>query len=81
MKKGEFYHYFLIVALQSLFVEKGPLEAKLVRGFHNAMILREDADYHGDFSKEGAKLIMELAEEFIRVSERILKIQTKTERK
>ena len=69
-------HYFLLVALQSLFAEKGLLEQKLVRSLHNAMILREDADYHGEFSKEGAKLVLELAEKFIRVSEKILKIKT-----
>ena len=70
-------HYFLLVALQSLFVEKGLLEQKLVRDLHNAMILREGADYHGEFSEEGAKSVLELAEEFIRVSERILKIKAK----
>lgn len=66
-------HYFLLVALQALFVERGHLEQKLVRGLHNAMILREGADYHGEFSEEGAKVVLELAEEFIRISEKILR--------
>jgi len=66
----------LLVALQALFVEKGLLKQKLVRGLHNAMILREDADYHGEFSEEGAKLALELAEDFIRISEEILKLKT-----
>ena len=66
-------HYYLIVALQSLFVERGLLEVKLLRRLHNAMILREEADYHGEFSEEGAHEVITLAKEFISASERILK--------
>ncbi len=65
-------HYFLLVVLQALFVGEGLLWQKLVRDLHNAMILREDADYHGEFSEEGAKSILELAEEFLRISKKLL---------
>ncbi|PIP16471.1 MAG: hypothetical protein COX46_02010 [bacterium (Candidatus Ratteibacteria) CG23_combo_of_CG06-09_8_20_14_all_48_7] len=66
-------HYYLIVALQSLLVEKGLLEVRLLRGLHNAMILREEADYHSEFSEEGAHEVITLAKEFIKISECILK--------
>jgi len=54
-------HYYLLVALQALFTERKLLEEELTRDFHNAMVLREDADYHGDFSKDGARTVIELA--------------------
>jgi len=64
-------HYFLLVALRALFVDKGLLEQKLVNRLHNAMILREEADYNGEFSKEGAESALELADEFLCTSEKI----------
>lgn len=66
-------HYYLIVALQALYVDQGLLEQRFVRGLHNAMILREEADYHGDFSKEGAESVLESAKEFLQICEKILK--------
>jgi uncharacterized protein (UPF0332 family) len=47
-------HYYLLVALQALFADAGILEEELVRDFHTTMVLREGADYHGEFSQEGA---------------------------
>ena len=38
-------HYCLAIALRSLFVDEGTMDAKLVRDFLNAMNLREAADY------------------------------------
>lgn len=70
-------HYFLLVALKSLFVDKSLLEKDLVSRLHNAMILREEADYHGEFSKEGAESALELADEFICISEKITGMKTK----
>ena len=70
-------HYFLLVALKSLFVKKGLLEQDLVNRLHNAMILREEADYHGEFSKEGAESALELADEFICMSEKTIGEKTK----
>jgi len=40
-------HYYLLVALQALFVDKGLIEDELAKDFHTAMVLRESADYHG----------------------------------
>jgi uncharacterized protein (UPF0332 family) len=66
-------HYYLLVALQALFVEKGLIEEELVKDFHTAMVLRESADYHGEFSKEGAKSSVESATKFLQKAGTILK--------
>jgi uncharacterized protein (UPF0332 family) len=66
-------HYYLLVALNSLFVDKGLLSAELTAEFHDAMILREDADYHGNFTKEGAEAIIKSAKELLLAAKSILK--------
>ena len=65
-------HHFLSVAIDALYVETGKLEARLSRAFLNAMILREEADYHSDFSKEGAEAATQSAEEFLKAAKTIL---------
>lgn len=66
-------HYYLLVALQSLFVDKGLLEEKFAKDFHTAMLLREGADYHSEFSKEGAESSIKSAKEFLEKAKGILK--------
>lgn len=66
-------HYYLLVALQYLFVDKGSIEEELAKDFHNAMILREGADYHSEFSKEGAEACIESAVKFFQKVGLILK--------
>ena len=66
-------HYYLLVALQTLFVDKGLLEEELAKDFHAAMVLREGADYHGEFSKEGAESSIESAAKFFQKVKAILK--------
>lgn len=68
-------HYYLLVAVQSLFVEQDMLEEKLVKDFHYAMVLREDADYHGNFSKDGAESCIESADKFLRKVKSILNVK------
>jgi uncharacterized protein (UPF0332 family) len=65
-------HYYLLVALQALFVDKGLIEEELAKDFHTAMVLRESADYHGEFSKEGAESSIESATKFLRKAGAIL---------
>jgi len=65
-------HYYLLVALQALFVDEGLLEEELTKDFHTAMVLREGADYHGEFSKEGAESSIEAATKFLQKAEAIL---------
>ena len=66
-------HYYLLVALQALFVDRGLLEEELAKDFHTAMVLREGADYHGEFSKEGAESSIESAAKFLQKVKAILK--------
>lgn len=65
-------HYCLSVALRALFVDKGKLDIEFVEAFNNAMMLRENADYRTRFSKSGAKLVLEKAEEFLNEAQEIL---------
>ena len=58
-------HYCLAVALEALFVDAGLLGRRYVRILQDTMALREDADYGGMFSKEGASMSISNAEEFI----------------
>jgi len=67
-------HYCLAIALRSLFVDEGAMDAKLVRDFLNAMNLREAADYEAEFSQSGAKAVIASAEKFIEKATAILGI-------
>lgn len=66
-------HYYLLVALQALFVDQGLIEEELIKDFHTAMVLREGADYHGEFSQEGAESSIESATKFLQKVRGILK--------
>lgn len=68
-------HYYLLVALNSLFVDAGPLSEDITSEFHDAMILREDADYHGNFTKEGAETVLKAAKELLTTAKSILKVK------
>jgi uncharacterized protein (UPF0332 family) len=62
-----------LVALQALFVDQGLIEEGLIKDFHTAMVLREGADYHGEFSQEGAESSIESATKFLQKVRAILK--------
>jgi len=68
-------HYYLLVALNDLFVKGGLLSSDLAAEFHDAMVLREDADYHGNFTEEGAGSVLKAAKEFLLTAKSILKIK------
>jgi len=59
-------HYALYIAIEALFVETGMLEKRYSHILKDSMSLREDADYGGEFSKDGASLSINNAEEFIK---------------
>jgi len=65
-------HFCLAIALQVLYVENKLLPAKHSSAFKKAISLREDADYSSEFSKEGAKAIIENAKEFLEEAQKIL---------
>jgi uncharacterized protein (UPF0332 family) len=58
-------HFCLAVALEALFVDESLLASRYVRMLQDTMALREDADYSGSFSKEGASISISNAGEFI----------------
>ncbi|PIU54743.1 MAG: hypothetical protein COS89_09215 [Deltaproteobacteria bacterium CG07_land_8_20_14_0_80_38_7] len=65
-------HYYLSVALEHLFVSSGEIPEPLAKLFLDAMALRKEADYHGDFSKDGAELVMNAAEEMLKIAKKII---------
>lgn len=66
-------HYCLIVAMRAIFVEQGILDVRLVEAFQTAKVLRENADYENEFSKESAKELLEKAEQFYICAQTILR--------
>lgn len=58
-------HYCLIEAIRTLYVEKGLIGHWLIEALQKAKILREGADYYSEFSKEGARDLIEKAGEFL----------------
>lgn len=66
-------HYYLFAALKHLYVSSEEIEESLAKIFLDAMTLREEADYHGDFSEDGANLVISGAEEILAAAKRIIK--------
>lgn len=66
-------HYCAVVGVEELFAKAGLLEMKWARALRNAMSMREDADYAGEFSREGAEATVKNAEGFLEEAERLLK--------
>lgn len=66
-------HHCLAVALEALYVQKKLLDESQVRLFRESMALRENADYLGTFSKEGAVMSVRNAEQFIEAAESLLR--------
>ena len=65
-------HYALYIAIEALFVETGILEKRYSHILKDSMSLREDANYGGEFSKDGAALSINNAEEFIKKTKEVL---------
>jgi uncharacterized protein (UPF0332 family) len=65
-------HYCLIVAIKALFVAEGLLDANLVEAIQTAKLLRENADYEDEFSKESAQSLLNKAEELLKCAKEIL---------
>jgi uncharacterized protein (UPF0332 family) len=65
-------HYCLSVALLELYVDTGQLPLSLVKNFDRAMLLRESADYKGDFSEAGAREVISDAEGLIAIAKQLV---------
>jgi uncharacterized protein (UPF0332 family) len=74
-KKGyrEKSHYCLIESVRVFYVLEGTLSGEFVEALQLGKLLRENADYYGDFSKENAQEMMATAEKFLKVVKKILK--------
>lgn len=66
-------HYCLAVALEALFVDEGLLAGRYLRMLQDTMALREDADYSGSFSRDGASISISNAGEFIGAARSLVK--------
>jgi uncharacterized protein (UPF0332 family) len=65
-------HYCLSVALLELYTDAGELSLSLVKDFDRAMLLRESADYRGNFSEVGAMEVINNTERFIAAARQLL---------
>lgn len=65
-------HHYLLVAIEALYVSEGRLTPSLARDLRNAMILREEADYHSDFSESGARAVLNSAERLLLAAQDLL---------
>lgn len=65
-------HYCLSIALLELYGDTGKLPLSLVKSFDRALLLRESADYKGDFSEAGACEVIGDAEGFIAVAKQLV---------
>lgn len=65
-------HHCLAVALEALYVQKKLLDANELSLFRESMALRENADYLGAFSKEGAMMSVRNAEQFIEAAKSLI---------
>ena len=66
-------HFCLAVALEALFVDEGLLAGRYLRMLQDTMALREDADYSGSFSRDGASISISNAGEFIGAARSLVK--------
>lgn len=66
-------HYCLIAAMKALFVEAGILDIRFVDALQTAKVLRENADYSNEFSRESATVLVEKAGQFYTCAREILK--------
>ena len=65
-------HYCLIVALRALYVDKKLLPSSLIESLQRSKRLREEADYYDEWSKEGAESLLQSAEKFLSISQKLV---------
>tara|TARA_Y100000310_G_scaffold183336_1_gene183455 strand:+ start:4985 stop:5428 length:444 start_codon:yes stop_codon:yes gene_type:complete len=68
-------HYCLIVALRSLYVDKGKLSFQLIEALQKAKTLREEADYYDRWSQEATEFLLDQAREFLQTVKNLLKLK------
>jgi uncharacterized protein (UPF0332 family) len=58
-------HYCLLVGFRAFYGQDGE-GRELARGIEQARVLRENADYHAEFSRESAYAALDVARRFVR---------------
>ena len=66
-------HRCLLIAIRALYVDTGRIGKKQIEAFEWAMGMREEADYQLSFSKDGAGMVVKMAEEFLRTADEVFK--------
>jgi len=66
-------HYCLIESIRSLYVSRGLLSFEFVETLKLGKSLRENADYYGDFSGDGAEGMIASAADFLKTARKILR--------
>lgn len=66
-------HFCLIEFIRALYVSKGLLSFEFVETLKLGKSLRENADYYGDFSREGAGEMITSAGDFLKEAKKILR--------
>ena len=66
-------HYCLIEAIRELYVKEKELSFIFVENIYKAKVLREEADYYGEYKKSMAKELIKKSEEFLNEVKRIIK--------
>ncbi len=68
-------HLCLVVALRELYVKEGMLDERVAGDFELVMDLRHEADYGLAFSRDGARLAIEMAERMFASTQDLLRDQ------
>ncbi|MCD4812860.1 HEPN domain-containing protein [bacterium] len=58
-------HACLIIAIRALYVDEKLLPVRLIEYLQNAKMLRENADYSNEWSRDGAEILLNAAEDFL----------------
>ena len=66
-------HFCLMAALKTLYLNKGLINHKIIEDIQLGKRMREGADYHADFSREGAEALIKAAKNFLSIMERAVK--------
>jgi uncharacterized protein (UPF0332 family) len=66
-------HHCLIIGIKEIYVKTGKLAVTDIEALQEAKSLREAADYHGKWSEESGKKMLDKAENFLKAAEILIK--------
>lgn len=65
-------HYCLIEAIRELYVKEKELSFVFIENIYKAKMLREEADYYGEYKKSMAEKLIKKSEEFLNEVKKII---------